>query len=113
MKFFSYGQLHDFKCFRKQVLTVLVLPTVALLLQIIKVRTTRDIARISQSLNQEIISEIESKAKLLAPLSSSATNLARILSTSVNETKLSFTVIESKVHLLMPNHGATNHVKLL
>lgn len=81
---------------------MLVLPAVAFLLQIIKVRTTGDLARISQSLNQEIMSEIESKAELLAPLSSSAMNLARILSTSVNETNLSFPVIESKVHLLMP-----------
>lgn len=81
---------------------MLVLPTVAFLLEIIKVRTTGDLARISQSLNQEIMSEIESKAELLAPLSSSATNLARILSTSVNETNLLFPMIESKVHLLMP-----------
>ncbi|KAK1359714.1 hypothetical protein POM88_044188 [Heracleum sosnowskyi] len=66
-------------------------------IKIIKARTTADIARIYQSLNQEIISEIESKAKLLVPLSSSATKLARILSTSVNESKLSFHVIESKV----------------
>ncbi|KAK1393760.1 hypothetical protein POM88_012816 [Heracleum sosnowskyi] len=66
-------------------------------IKIIKARTTADITRISQSLNQEIISEIESKAKLLVPLSSSATKLARILSTSVNESKLSFPVIESKV----------------
>ena len=77
---------------------MLVLPTVALLLHIIKVRTTEDIERISQTLNQEMILEIESKAKLLAPLSSSATNLARILSASVNETRLSFSIIESKVH---------------
>lgn len=125
MIIFIYGQLHNFEYFRKQVLTVLVLPTVAFLLQIIKVRTTEDIARISQSLNQEIISEIESKAKLLAPLSSSATKVARILSTSVNETMLSFPVIEAKVHLAYNKklwlhrqlykwiNVATNHVKLL
>ncbi|KAL8101087.1 hypothetical protein AgCh_033099 [Apium graveolens] len=47
------------------------------------------------------MSEIESKAGLLAPLSSSATNLARILSTSVNQTKISFPVIESEVAPLL------------
>lgn len=41
------------------------------------------------------MSEIVSEGELLA-------NLARILSTSANETILSFPMIESKVHSLMP-----------
>ncbi|KAG6704107.1 hypothetical protein I3842_07G119900, partial [Carya illinoinensis] len=41
--------------------------------------------------------EIENKAKFLLPMNSSATNLARILGSSINGTALSFSEIETKV----------------
>lgn len=79
---------------------MLLLPTVVLPFWITKVRRTEDELKfISQSFNQEILSGIETKAKLLLLLNSSATSLASILSTSLNDTQLSYPKIESEVHL--------------
>lgn len=44
-----------------------------------------------------LMSEIENRAKFLSPINSSATNLARILGSSLNGTALSFSEIETKV----------------
>ncbi|KAF5455369.1 hypothetical protein F2P56_024958 [Juglans regia] len=51
----------------------------------------------SNEFHSMLMSEIENKAKFLSPINSSATNLARILGSSLNGTALSFSEIETKV----------------
>ncbi|XP_074323316.1 histidine kinase CKI1-like [Apium graveolens] len=60
-----------------------------------------DVRLFTQNLHQEILSEVGVKADLLSPLHSSATSLARMLSSSVNETQLSISNIESEVAPLL------------
>lgn len=87
------------ECGYVQACLVLLLPSVVLPFWISKVRQAEaDANTISWSFNQEILSGINTKAKLLKPLNSSATNLATIL-TALNETEISFPKIESEVSL--------------
>ncbi|KAK1371776.1 Casein kinase I family protein-like 1 [Heracleum sosnowskyi] len=60
-----------------------------------------DVRLFTQKLHQEILSGVEVKADLLSPLHSSATNLVRMLSSSVNESQLSIFNIESEVAPLL------------
>lgn len=60
-------------------------------------RIEYDVKLDTQNIHSELLSEIEKVAKLLLPINSSATSLARILSPSINGTKPSFTNIETKV----------------
>ncbi|KAA8549091.1 hypothetical protein F0562_000775 [Nyssa sinensis] len=65
---------------------------------IIKVkRIEQEVKLVSLDVRQEILSEIENTAKLILPMNSSATNLARVLSSSLNGTELSFSEIETRV----------------
>lgn len=57
-----------------------------------------DVALSSNQLHSAMQSQIECIATLLHPISSSATNLARLISSSLNNgTELSFSEIETKV----------------
>ncbi|CAL5402062.1 unnamed protein product [Camellia sinensis] len=51
----------------------------------------------SNELRNRSFSEIETTARLLLPLNSSASNLARALSSSLNRTELSFQAIQTKI----------------
>ncbi|XP_028087442.1 histidine kinase CKI1-like [Camellia sinensis] len=51
----------------------------------------------SHNVSHEVLSEIEKTAYLLSPVNSSATNLARILSSSLDGVNLSFSTIETDV----------------
>ncbi|KAK3194259.1 hypothetical protein Dsin_025569 [Dipteronia sinensis] len=51
----------------------------------------------SNNLRSVILSEIETTARLLHPLSSSATNLARVMNSSLNSNRLSFSKINTRV----------------
>ncbi|GAV83606.1 Response_reg domain-containing protein/HisKA domain-containing protein/HATPase_c domain-containing protein [Cephalotus follicularis] len=55
----------------------------------------------TQNFHSVLLSEIESTAKLLHPINTSATNLARVLSSSLNQREPSFFEVESKVAPLL------------
>lgn len=80
---------------------VMLLPSLLLPVWIEKMKTITDqVQLISSNFNQEKLLDIQRKADLLAPLNSSATNLARSVQSYLNETELSFPMIESKVRTL-------------
>lgn len=60
-------------------------------------RIEYDVKLDTQDIHSELLSEIEKVAKLLLPINSSATSLARLLSPSLSGTKPSFTNIETTV----------------
>ncbi|KAL1831133.1 hypothetical protein ACET3Z_000784 [Daucus carota] len=61
----------------------------------------RDVELFTRKLYQQILSGVEVNAELLAPLHSSTTDLARMLSSNVNDPELSFSKIKSRVAPLM------------
>ncbi|KAJ0111766.1 hypothetical protein Patl1_00895 [Pistacia atlantica] len=60
-------------------------------------RIKQDVDLDTYNLHLGLQSEIESVSKLLHPMNSMATNLARVISSSLNGTELSFSKIETKV----------------
>lgn len=56
-----------------------------------------NLASQAEELRNKTVSEVENAAKMLLPLNSSALNLARTLSTSLNGTGLMFSIIQAKV----------------
>lgn len=66
-------------------------------------RVERQVNLNSQDFHSKLHYEIENTAKFLHPINSSATNLAGVLKLSLNGTKLSFSMIETKVgiHMLL------------
>ncbi|CAK9145213.1 unnamed protein product [Ilex paraguariensis] len=77
---------------------VLLLPGLLIPFWITKVKRVEDeVKLISQNLHQNLQSEIENMATLLTSMNSSATNLRRVLSSSLDETELAFSQIETKV----------------
>ncbi|KAK3020583.1 hypothetical protein RJ639_046933 [Escallonia herrerae] len=77
---------------------VLLFPSLMIPFWMIKVQKIEDeVKLISHNIHQEILSEIGNTAYLLHPMTSSATNLARVLTSSLDETELCFFVIKAKV----------------
>ncbi|KAK9281199.1 hypothetical protein L1049_004094 [Liquidambar formosana] len=60
-------------------------------------RMEYDVNLNSHNVHAELLSEIENTAKLLHPINSSATNLARVLSSSLKGPKLTFSKIQTRV----------------
>ncbi|KAK4848401.1 hypothetical protein QYF36_012510 [Acer negundo] len=60
-------------------------------------RIEQEVNLSSNNLRSVILSEIEITARLLHPLSSSATNLARVMNSSLNSNRLSFSKINTRV----------------
>lgn len=61
----------------------------------------RDVELFTRKLYQQILSGVEVNAELLAPLHSSTTDLARMLSSNVNDPELSFSKIKSRVNMVL------------
>ncbi|KAF8379736.1 hypothetical protein HHK36_029184 [Tetracentron sinense] len=81
-----------------QAFVVLLIPSVVTLTWYFKTRQVeRDIKLDSFEVHNESLSEIETIARLLVPISSSATNFARVMSSSLNGIELSFSEIDSMV----------------
>ncbi|THG04019.1 histidine kinase CKI1-like [Camellia sinensis] len=81
-----------------QAFLVLLLPNLVIPYWIIKVkRVEQELRSNSRNVIHEVLSEIEKTAYLLSPVNSSATNLARILSSSLDGVNLSFSTIETHV----------------
>lgn len=59
----------------------------------------QDVDLETNKLHLGLQSEIENVSKLLQPMNSTATNLARVLSSSLNGIELSFSKIETKVNV--------------
>ena len=66
-------------------------------------RVERQVNLYSHDFHSNMQSEVENTAKFLHPINSSATSLAGVLRLPLNETKLSFSKIETKVgiHILL------------
>ncbi|XP_057461146.1 histidine kinase CKI1-like [Actinidia eriantha] len=78
--------------------TVLLLPSVVLPFWIIRVRRIeQEVNLISHDLSREFLSRIEKAAELLSPVNSSSTNLARLLSSSLDGLNISFPTIQNFV----------------
>ncbi|CAL5378982.1 unnamed protein product [Camellia sinensis] len=77
---------------------VLLLPNLVIPFWIVKVkRIEQELRSNSHNVSREVLSEIEKTAYLLSPVNSSATNLARILSSSLDGVNLTFSAIETDV----------------
>lgn len=61
------------------------------------IKTAHHIKQELNGVQNNSFSEIDTTAKMLLPLNSSAINLARSLSSSLNATELRFDTIEAKV----------------
>ncbi|KAL7205087.1 hypothetical protein ACSBR2_018080 [Camellia fascicularis] len=83
---------------RTNAFLVLLLPNLVIPFWIVKVkRIEQEVRSNSRNVSHEVLSEIEKTAYLLSPVNSSATNLARILSSSLDGVNLSFSTIETHV----------------
>lgn len=81
-----------------QALIILSIPSLVIPCWIIKAkRIEQEVDLISRNLNQQVLSQIGQTAQLLSPLNSSATNLARFFSSSLDGANLSFPSIETDV----------------
>ncbi|KAI7982281.1 Histidine kinase CKI1 [Camellia lanceoleosa] len=77
---------------------VLLLPNLVIPYWIVKVkRIEQELRSNSRNVIHEVLSEIEKTAYLISPVNLSATNLARILSSSLDGVNLSFSTIETHV----------------
>lgn len=65
------------------------------------IKTAHEIKQEASGVLNNSFSEIETTARLLLPLNSSAFNLARSLSSYLNGTELSFDTIQTKVYELI------------
>jgi hypothetical protein len=61
----------------------------------------------SKNIVAQLQSEIQYSAELLHPMKSSSTNLARLLSSSLDSTNISFSDIETKVYSLQKSKYIT------
>lgn len=83
-----------------QAFVILLLPSLVIPYWYHKVRhIEHDVKLNAIALHAELVSQVENTAKLLQPFNTSALNLARVLSSSLNGTELTFSKIETRVSM--------------
>ncbi|CAK9175561.1 unnamed protein product [Ilex paraguariensis] len=95
MKFSSLIVLRPVCFFIVLPFVVLLLPGLVIPFWITKVRRVEDEVKLIS--HQNLLSEIENIAAVFIPMNSSATNLVRVFSSSIDEPELPFSSIETKV----------------